>query len=275
LRKFGDNSLQSGIGLIASWLTAQSGGFREEQLALIEGTFDTFALAIRARLINDMATTITETYLGRDAGRRVLNGALDRGQATTIRSVILYADLSGFTALSEKLPGADMVALLDRYFDAIVQPVLDRGGEVLKFMGDGVLAVFKIDHHADEACGRAMEAVLEANWRVAELNRIREADGAPIMRADMVLHLGEVLYGNVGAKGRLDFTVIGKAVNEASRIEAECGRLGHNILLTQAFAESAFCCAQVLLPLGRRRLRDIPNPVELYTVKPEMLNKAA
>jgi adenylate cyclase len=272
---FGADPLATGIGLIGSWLSDQEGGFNAEQLALIDTTFDTFALAIRTRQIQQMAATITETYLGRDAGRRVLNGALGRGEVTAMQAVILFTDLSGFTAISEQLPGIEVVELLDTYFDAMAEPVLERGGEVLKFMGDGMLAVFETGNQADEACGRAMAAVLDANRRIETLNDTRAAQGGATMRADMVLHLGEVLYGNVGAKGRLDFTVIGKAVNEASRIEAECDRLGHNILLTREFAQSAYCCAELLLPLGEHRLRDIPNPLELYTVKPEMLNKAA
>lgn len=275
LVKFDSNPLHTGMGLIASWLTDQPSGFSEEQLALVEETFQTFALAMRTKQVRDMAATITETYLGRDAGRRVLAGALDRGEVTKLRAVILFTDLRGFTAMSEVLPGKEIVELLDQYFDVLAQPVLDRGGEVLKFMGDGMLAVFEINDDSDEACGRAMAAVLDANQRIEEMNARREASGEATMPADMVLHLGDVLYGNVGAEGRLDFTVIGKAVNEASRIEAECERLGHHILMSKEFADAAFCCAHALLPLGKHRLRDIPNPLELYTVKPEMLNKAA
>jgi adenylate cyclase len=149
----------------------------------------------------------------------------------------------------------------------MVLPVVEHNGEVLKYMGDGLLATFNLEGRPrDSICHDAMEAAYDAYMRVRDLNAARSAKGLPVMELDLALHLGDVLYGNVGADNRLDFTVIGPAVNEASRIEALCDELGRNILISSTFAEAATLCAPHMVPLGRHSLRGIREPQEIYTV---------
>lgn len=261
----------AGEGLIASWLFGEA-GLTDQLIAVIERTFPTFALAVRAAKTFETAQAVAMTYLGRDAGRRVLDGAIDRGALSELRAVIYFADLRGFTELAEALPGAEVVDMLDDYLDCLAHPVIERGGEILKFLGDGVLGVFEIDGgERRTACHVALGAARAAQKRVAALNQERSAAGRPTMQADIALHLGDVLYGNVGVEGRLDFTVIGPAVNEASRIEAECRELGQPILISEAFQAAALDCQDALISVGRHRLRGLSREQELYTLDPALL----
>ena len=170
-----------------------------------------------------MAGTVLETYLGRDAGHRVLRGEIARGSAESIRAVIWFADLRGFTKLTDTLPREQVTATLDDYLEAMAAPVQARGGQVLKFMGDGLLATFDLTGHDEAAvCAEALAAASELRASFPSFNEARAVEGKPVMDFGLALHLGEVLYGNIGASDRLDFTVIGPAVNEASRIQALC-----------------------------------------------------
>jgi adenylate cyclase len=158
--------------------------------------------------------------------------------------------------------------MLDAYFDQMVPPVTERGGQVLKFMGDGLLATFNLeDQPHNSICGVALQAAIETLQRVRTLNEQRTTQGLPVMELDIALHLGDVLYGNVGAADRQDFTVIGPAVNEASRIEVLCQELGHHLLVSETFAQAATACADSLIPLGRHELRGVKRAQELYTVE--------
>jgi len=261
-------------GLIISFLTDADGGFDDDDLALIERTFPPFALAVRSAKTFETAEAVATTYLGRDAGRRVLDGAIERGALTEMRAVIYFADLRGFTQTAEAMPGADVVSMLDDYLDCLAWPVLERDGEVLKFLGDGVLGVFEIDKsEARMACHVALGAARAAYKQMAALNRERQARGLPVMQGDIVLHLGDVLYGNVGVQGRLDFTVIGPSVNEASRIEAFCEKLGQNVLVSEAFHNAALDCRDALISLGQHQLRGVRRQQELYTLDPVLLRE--
>jgi adenylate cyclase len=179
--------------------------------------------------------------------------------------VLLFTDLQGFTALADTIPGHDLIALLDDYFGCMVQPVAAHGGEVLKFMGDGMLAAFAVVlGDRAEVCAAALEAAEEILVLVDRLNADRRAAGKPAADLDISLHIGRVLYGNVGSDTRLDFTVIGPAVNEASRIEALCTPLGRPLLMSQAFAEAATASRERLVSLGRHRLRGVREETELF-----------
>jgi len=260
-----------GDGLIVSWLTDRVGGFSDEQLALIDASYPIFALAMRAEATNETAHSIAATYLGSDPGQRVFDGAIDRGAVSRIRAVIYFADLRGFTRLSQELPAREVVHMLNDYLDCLARPVLDAGGEVLKFMGDGVLAVFDIDQHGTgAACGRALQAARAALAGIDDINRRRRRDGRPEMETDLALHLGDVMYGNVGVEGRLDFTVIGQAVNEASRIEGACHQLNRHLLASEAFFRACDGHDGSLVSLGRHRLRDIADPQELFGLPAEL-----
>src|SRR5581483_11163623 len=187
-------------------------------IALIEAVLPSVSLAIMAQAGHGIAAGLLGAYLGGDAARRVHAGAVERGSVRRIRAALWFADIRGFTALADAHPGLAVIEMLDEVFETLAAPLRPRGGEVLKFLGDGMLAIFAGEAASDAAtCRRALDAAVEA---MAALDR--PAAAKPAAAVDLALHLGEVLYGNVGAVDRLDFTVIGPAVNEVSRIEALC-----------------------------------------------------
>ncbi|MDA1100223.1 MAG: adenylate/guanylate cyclase domain-containing protein [Proteobacteria bacterium] len=256
-------------GILVSLLFDRTGGMTADEIAGLESLLEVFALAARSAAASATALSVACTYLGRDAGRRVMDGEIDRGTAASMRAVIYYADLRGFTPLAEQLPGPVLLRALDDYLDAMARGVLQRGGEVLKFLGDGVLAVFEIsadDKECQVACRQGIAAGRDAFAAIRSLNAAREAAGQPTVELDLALHIGTVLYGNVGVEGRLDFTVIGPAVNEASRIEAMCGDLDRNWLVSEAFYDSARHCTDQFEAMGRHRLRGLTGPRTLYSL---------
>jgi len=206
-------------------------------------------------------TALLEAYLGRRTAARVLAGALRRGSGETIRAALLYADLRGFTALSETTEPTAMIAALDAWFDRVAGAVHAFGGEVLKFIGDGVLAIFPVTGAPAEACEAALRAVAAARAGMAHLDAVRQAQGLPPLPFGAALHLGEMLWGNIGTADRLDFTAIGPAVNLVSRLEGLCRPLGRGVLASGAFAAEA---ATPMLPLGEHRLRGIAEPCAVF-----------
>jgi adenylate cyclase len=210
-----------------------------------------------------MTENLLDTYLGPQAGRRVLAGQIQRAEGEQLRAVIMITDMRGFTALSDRLPGEEVIGVLDDYFDAIVTPVEARKGETLKFMGDGVLAIFPAadDDDFSEASVQALEAALEGLERLGIVNKARRAADRTEVRTGIGLHLGEVIFGNVGAADRLDFTVIGPAVNLASRIEGLTKRLLRPILVSSAFAR---ICPRPLVSLGFHPVRGLFEPEEVF-----------
>ncbi len=267
---FGDtHSLGPARHILTSWLTDAPEGFDEAHLEAIERLVPALALAVKGTSTYRIASSVIETYLGRDAGRRVLSGTIERGAGETIRAALWYSDLEGFTKLSDTLPRDRLLGLLNDYFECIVTTVHEHQGEVLKFIGDGLLAMFNLSND-DTSCRAALEAADHVSGKVAELSARRRADGLPVTRYSLALHLGDVLYGNIGARDRLDFTVVGPAVNEASRIEAMCRALDQELVISSAFAQAATGSSDRLVSLGRYMLRGVRKPQELFTlVHPE------
>lgn len=254
-------------GMVSSWTTDREGGFGDEEIAVLERLLPRLALTAKVRLTRDIAENVLDTYVGPEAGRRIMRGDIRRGSLDVIRAVIVYADLRGFTAISDRIPGDRLAPMLDRYFEAMVPPVARRGGQVLKFLGDGMLATFDLEgRERDSICSDALQSAYEMVAGVAETNAARRVAGLPTMDLDVALHLGDVLYGNVGAADRLDFTVIGPAVNEASRIETLCETLGHNVLISETFASAALTCSGRLIPVGTHELRGVRDSQTLYTI---------
>ena len=216
------------------------------------------ALAARAAL-----AALLEAYLGRRSAARVQAGALRRGTGETIRAVLLSADLRDFTALSEATEPAAMIAALDAWFDRIAGAVHAFRGEVLKFIGDGVLAIFPVTGAPAEACEAALRAVVAARAGMAHLDMARQAQGLPPLPFGAALHLGEMLWGNIGAADRLDFTAIGPAVNLVSRLEGLCRPLGRSVLISGAVAAET---TATLVPLGQHMLRGIAAPCAVFTL---------
>ena len=211
----------------------------------------------------DTARTLVITYLGRDAAERILRGEIERGQVKTVRKVLWFSDLTGFTRIADTLPQAQLLDLLNAYADGLVGVVHDHGGEVLKFMGDGILAVF--DGESD-ACARALDAAQAARAAIARLNLEREAAGLSVTGFTLALHEGEVLSGNVGSQERLDFTVVGPAVNELARIQAMSRSLDQPVLVSASFAAACGSHQGRLVSLGRYALRGVGRPQELFTL---------
>ena len=251
-------------GIFFSCATDRVEGFDDGQLDQVARTLPYLALSVKSRLTYDVASTVLETYLGRDAGRRVLTGEIERGSAEAIRAVIWFADLRGFTRLTDSLPRDALVETLDDYLEAMAVPVHANNGQILKFMGDGLLATFDLTGRDQTAvCRDALAAAAELLAAFPAFNEGRKAAGKPIMEFGLALHLGEVFYGNIGASDRLDFTVIGPAVNEASRIQALCRPLDRSILVSGTFQQAAGGKNE-LQSLGLHELRGVREPQELF-----------
>ena len=253
-----------GRGLATSWTTRDPAGFAEREIALIDATLPAFGLAFKATMAIDTTRTLVTTYLGHNAAARILRGEIDRGQAKTVRKVLWFSDLTGFTKIADSLPREQLLDLLNAYADCLVEVVHDHDGEVMKFMGDGILAAF--DGAEGEPCRRALDAAEAATAMIARLNQERSTAGLPVTRFTLALHEGEVLYGNVGSRDRLDFTVIGPAVNEVSRIQAMSRSLDQPILISATFAAACGNQRARLVSVGRYALRGVGRPQELFTL---------
>src|SRR5258706_6483161 len=250
----------------SSWTTAHPEGFGDAHVTTLTRVVPTLALAFKAAALVRMTGTLMQTYLGRDAGQRVLSGRIVRGIAERIDAVVWFSDLRGFTRITDTAP-EQVIPLLNDSSDAIVSAIHEHGGGVLKLIGDGTLAIFTADNRAN-ACGAALSAAIAARAGIVELNRQRVADGKPITDMYLGLHVGEVFYGNVGSRERLDFTVVGPAVNEASRIAAMCRSVDQPVLMSSAFAD-VDDMRRRLVSVGRYALRVVARPQELFTLDPD------
>jgi adenylate cyclase len=248
---------------VVTWATDRPSGFGDTDIAALEDINPALAAIVETRAVRRISANLIDTYLGPQAGRRILAGQIQRAQGERLRAVIMMTDMRGFTALSDRLPGEEVIELLDDYFDAIVTPVEKRKGETLKFIGDGVLAIFPAadDDDFSAASVQALEAALEGLERLGMVNKKRREAARTEFRVGIGLHLGEVIFGNVGAADRLDFTVIGPAVNLASRIEGLTKRLLRPILVSSAFAR---ICPRPLVSLGFHPVRGLYEPEEVF-----------
>jgi adenylate cyclase len=250
----------------SSWATRNPDGFSDADIAALQRLAPYFALAIKSVSLVRMTGTLMQTYLGRDAGLRVLSGRIVRGVADRIDAAIWFSDLRGFTRITDTAP-EQVIPLLNDYADVIVSAIHEHGGDVLKLIGDGTLAMFTADDRKG-ACGAALAAAIAAREGVAKLNERRGGNGLPVTDMYLGLHVGEVFYGNVGSTERLDFTVVGPAVNEASRVAAMCRSADQPMLVSAAFAEVG-TIRKRLVSVGRYALRGVGRPQELFTLDPE------
>jgi adenylate cyclase len=247
---------------VLSWATYQPGGFSTDELGALYDLLPFLSLIVEAKRYRKTAENLLDVYLGHLSGERVLHGSIKRGQLEQIHAVLWYCDMRGFTALSDSLPGEELILLLNDFFEAMAGPVIKRGGEVLKFIGDAMLAIFPLDRVlGDNRVCAAMEAAAEALENLDAINRSKECDGRRPLRCGIALHIGDVGYGNIGAPTRLDFTVIGPAVNKVARIEAMTKRLERPLLVSADFARR---CVYPLDSLGFHVLRGISEPEELF-----------
>jgi adenylate cyclase len=244
-----------------SLATRRDGGFNGDELALFEAMIPAVAFNLEVQTLRRTARTLLDTYVGAQSGGRVLAGQIQRGSGETIRAVIWLCDLRGFTNLSETLPRDALIDLLNCYFGPMCDAVAGEGGEVLKFIGDAMLAIFPIGAEAAQTCGAALVAAENAQAALIEENLRREGLGLPRIEYGLALHVGDVLYGNIGSDTRLDFTVIGPAVNLTARIESMCRQLGRPFLLSSDFVGAAQISAQ---SLGAFELKGVGVEQEIF-----------
>ncbi|UPJ68120.1 adenylate/guanylate cyclase domain-containing protein [Bradyrhizobium sp. 191] len=246
---------------IVTFATDRPGGFADAHIAGLKKLLPVLALVSEIRIKNRLARTLLETYVGSHAGELILAGATRRGTGTTVRAAIMICDLRDFTKISDNWPRDDVIDLLNDYFDAMSEPIARHGGEILKFIGDGLLAIFPLS--APGACANLLHAVTEARQAMAALNERNNGTGRAPLNYGIGVHVGDVMYGNIGSTSRLDFTVIGPAVNMASRLEALTKTIGKKVLLSRAFAElveKEFALEHV----GRHEVRGFNEPIDLF-----------
>jgi adenylate cyclase len=256
----------------SSWMTDRVGGFSEDEVTALKRLTPFLGLAIKSVSLARIAETLVETYLGRDAGRRVLQGRIARGVADRIKTVLWFSDLRNYTRISDTAPPEQIIPLLNDYAEAVVTAIHENSGDVLKLIGDGVLAIFPAEDRA-RACAAALKAAKEARAAVEALNARRLAEGLPATDIYLGLHLGVVFYGNIGSQERLDFTVVGPAVNEVSRIAAMCRSVDQPILISENFAASVDDEPKPFVSVGRFALRGVGKPQELFTLDAELAAK--
>ncbi|MGE0116361.1 MAG: adenylate/guanylate cyclase domain-containing protein [Dongiaceae bacterium] len=254
--------------IFSSFTTDRPSGFGDAEIEIIDRIVPCLASAILGISLGRIADTLVETYLGRDAGRRVLRGSIERGVAERIQAVLWFSDLKGFTRIVDTVSPELVIPMLNDYADAIASSIHDHDGQVLKLVGDGVLATFALEESA-QACRGTLDCVMEALRRIEAVNDARTAKGLPTTGCYIALHVGDVFYGNIGSTDRLDFTVIGPAVNELTRMAAMSRTLDQDIILSSAFADAAGPARDDLVSLGRYALRGVSRPQELFTLDRE------
>jgi adenylate cyclase len=253
---------------VASWTTKEAAGFSEAQLTALRKIIGPFARLGEIFAQRRIAATLLDTYVGNSAGERILAGQIRRGHTEAMDAAIWLSDLRGFTALSDRLPAETVVDILNRYFDCQVAPIKSHGGEILKYMGDGLLAVFPVDPHAGgvgKVCAGVLDAAREASANV-EAMQFPIGETVERFRFGIALHVGRVLYGNIGGGNRLDFTCIGPAVNLAARLEKIASRLHRTVVASHAFAEA---CLESWEDLGEFPIAGFSMASRVYGLRDE------
>ncbi len=243
----------------ASFTTRRPGGFSEAEVTALRTLMPPFCRVAEIYALRRQSRNILDAYLGQQAGEKVLAGKIRRGDGEEINAVIWFCDLRDSTPLADSMSRPEFLRLLNDYFECVLGPVQERGGEVLRFIGDAALAIFPVVGDPAAACAKALAAARESMARMEKLNASR----ARPLRFGIGLHLGDVLYGNIGTPTRIEFTVIGAAANEAARIESLCKTLESNLLISERVARHL---GDPLRSLGRHALRGVGEPIELFTL---------
>jgi adenylate cyclase len=251
---------------ILSLVSNQPGGFNTGELGHLYEILPHLGRLIEAHAQRDSALTLLQTYLGRNAGQRVLDGLVKRGDGEDLDAIIWFSDLRNSTSMADTMDRLTYLKGLDQYFDCVAGAIVSEGGEVLKFIGDAILAIFPVDssaHGLEAACSQTVSALASANREIERINESRITEDLPRLAFGTGLHRGNITYGNIGAEARLDFTVIGPAVNEASRIESMCKQLGQSVVASAAFADGLTVQPQ---SLGVFELSGVKNKWELFAL---------
>ncbi len=272
-RNYGRHDIKMWLGLpdgmegaVGSFATRRLGGFTDLEAEYLNMLATPFGLVIKAKSTQMLGKTLLDTYLGRYSGGQVLRGLIARGDGRPIDCVLWYCDLRGSTALAEQLAMNDYLATLDAYFDCVAGAVLDHGGEVLKFIGDAVMAIFPVDETERpvvDMCRAAASTAREARRRREHVNTARRDSELPEIDFGIALHVGQVMYGNVGTDRRLDFTVIGPAANQATRLEGLCKRLDTPVIASAAFSDAV---QETLVALGTHDVAGVAGGLAAFTL---------
>jgi adenylate cyclase len=246
-------------GIICSWLGDRATGFTDGEIAQLQRITRELGIALKAKFERSVAQNIAHAYLGKRAGQAVLNGSIRRGDGEKITAALWFSDLRRSTEFADQLSAEAFLHLLGRYFEMTASAVLDHGGEVVSLVGDAVLGLFRVEDAPEEACGRALSAALESRRRLAASPSV---DGL-VLDFGIALHLGEVIYGNVGVPERLQFTLVGSAVNEVVRVQDLTKTLGCPLVATAAFASAA---PGAWRPVGDHILRGFEKPVPIVAM---------
>jgi adenylate cyclase len=246
-------------GVLCAWLGDRAAGFTDDEIVQLQRITRELSIALKARIERGVAQNIAHAYLGKRAGQAVLNGSIRRGDGEKITAALWYSDLRRSTELADRLSAEALLHLLGRYFEMTASSVLDHGGEVVSLIGDAVLGLFRIDGTAEEACSRALAAAHDARRRLGAPQSATET----VFDFGISLHLGQVIYGNVGVPERLQFTLVGSAVNEVVRVQDLTKKLGCPLLATSAFADAA---PGPWRPLGEHLLRGLETPLSILTM---------
>ncbi|MBB3238255.1 adenylate cyclase [Phyllobacterium endophyticum] len=257
----------------SQWSTAHPEGFSDHEISVLRRLVRGLGLAIKCASLTRIVKTLADVYLGRDAAKRVLAGRINRGSAERIEAVLWYSDLRDYTRISEAAAPDAIIPMLNDYAEAVISSVQEAGGDVLKLIGDGILAIFT-EGDSSAAATAALRAQMHLRKRLVALNQARETDGAPATDVYLGVHIGEVFYGNIGSDTRLDFTVVGPAVNEVSRIASMCRSVDQDVLLSDHFAAALPAELRAkLVSVGRFALRGVGRAQELFTIDPVILEK--
>jgi len=248
-----------------TFATTDAGGYPDDAVAALHEVVPVLSAVLEPLTRDAMYGTLLQTYLGGDAGRRVTSGQVRRGDGQRLRAAIWFSDVRGFTTLSNAIDEGELLSLLDDVFGAVVAAVQQHGGEVLKFIGDGALAIFPVQGNGAAAeaaaCRASMDAALTLQGALATIRQRRKARNAPEPYVGVGLHFGDLMYGNIGAPTRLDFTVIGPNVNLAARVEGLCAATGYDVLATRSVARHATGWAA----LGEHRVKGVADAVTVFT----------
>jgi adenylate cyclase len=258
-------------GLVGSWVTDRKRGFFDADLRALHRIQRRLAVACRMTIRGKLAENVAATYLGRGAGERVLAGQIRRGDGETIPAVIWYSDLRGSTAMAEQLSREAYTEVLNCYFECAGGAILDAGGEILDFIGDAILAIFPVDGeaaHRGEACSRAFAAAHDAQRRIDGTNAERAKHGMPQLAYGLALHVGDMMFGNIGTPNRLSFSVIGPSVNQVARLESLTKELGQPVVASRAFIDS---CPGNWQSVGKHKVQGIAEPIEVFAPKPAVV----
>jgi len=266
--RFGQEGVIGGLDCVYSgWVTQETNGFTEEQVTAIEALLPPLAMVLKSCMLARIARTLVETYLGRDAGQRVLSGRISRGAVERISTALWFSDLRDYTRVAEASAPDELIPFLGEHAETVIDVIHAAGGDVLKLIGDGTLAIFAAPD-SEEACRAALAAAERAIDAIRELGHRRASSGLAATRLYLGLHFGDVFFGNIGSRERLDFTVVGPAVNEVSRIAAMCRSLDQPALFSSRFVSMLGADADRLVSVGRYALRGVGKAQHLFTFEP-------